>query len=276
MKKPKHAGTARAKLADLADRHELYEAAVQNVAESCSFVDFVFREMRGRAAEGLREDFCGTASAACEWVRLGRSRYAFGVDLDPEVLEWGREHRVGALKKHQRQRVSLLRGDVRTTATPPVDVVMALNFSYWVFRERADLLRYFEAARDALGADGMLFVDAFGGPAAFVRCKERTEYDGFTYVWQQRRHRPATGLMKTHIHFEFPDGSRLRRAFSYEWRVWTLPEIIDLLHEAGFDNVTTWFELRDDDGEGLGEWLPDPDGPRDPVWIANISAEKAH
>jgi len=261
-------------MAARADRHALYEAAVQNVAEQCSLIDFLFRQIRGRNAESLREDFCGTASAACEWVTLGRSRYAFGIDVDPDVLEWGRKHRVKALKKGQRQRVSLLNGDVLTIETPPVDAVVAFNFSYWVFQERSQLLRYFRSAYDGLNAEGILFLDAFGGPESFRKSKDRTDIDDFTYVWEQKGYDPVTGRMKTHIHFVFPDGSRLKKAFSYEWRVWTLPEIRDSLREVGFENVTVWFELRDEGGDGTGEWLPDPEGPDDPLWIANITAEK--
>jgi len=262
-------------LAESADRHELYEASVQNVVEESSLIAFIFRQTRGREARSLREDFCGTGSAACEWVRQGRQRHAIGVDLDPDVLAWGRKHRVKALKKSKRARVSLIQSDVMTVDTPPADVVVAFNFSYWVFRERAQLLRYFRRVYDSLTSDGMFFVDAFGGPTAFTEVKERTEFDDFTYVWHQARCRPVTGEMKTHIHFEFPDGSKLRKAFSYVWRFWTLPEIRDLLQEAGFVNVTTWFEIRDDDGEGLGEWLADSHGPiGDDAWIANITAEK--
>lgn len=263
-----------ARMADRADRHDLYEAAVQNVAEECTLIDFLFRQIRGRQAKSLREDFCGTASAACEWVRMRKSNCAFGIDIDPDVLSWGREHRVGALKKNGRQRISLVQGDVLEVETPPVDVVVAFNFSYWVLRRRAQLLSYFERVFEALNEDGIFFLDTYGGSDSFTVVKERTEMEGFTYVWHQASYEPVTGRMQTYIHFEFPDGSRIRRAFSYDWRVWTLPEIRDLLEEAGFTNVTTWFEIRDDDGEGLGEWLPDPAGPNDPVWIANITAEK--
>ena len=271
-KEKSHSGRT---MADRADRHELYEAAVQNVAEECSLIDFAFKQIRGRKAKTLREDFCGTASAACEWVTLGRSRYAFGIDVDPEVLAWGRTHRVEALKKSQRKRVSLIHGDVLTAKAPVVDVVVAFNFSYWVFDERARLVRYFKTVFDGLKSDGVFFLDAFGGPSAFTKGKERAEIDGFTYVWDQTRYSPVTGRMKTRIHFEFPDGSKLKKAFAYEWRLWTVPEIRDLLEEAGFRNVTVWFELRDENGEGVGEWLPDPDGPaEDPAWIANITAEK--
>lgn len=274
MAKPKKNRNAGRTMADKADRHELYEASVQNVAEECALIDFAFRQIRGRKARSLREDFCGTAAAACEWATLGRSRHAFGIDLDKDVLDWGRKHNVAALKKAQRQRVALIHDDVLTAQTPKVDVIVAFNFSYWVFQQRPLLLHYFETVFDALEPDGIFFLDAFGGATTFTEGKERSEFDDFTYVWHQASYSPVTGRMKTHIHFEFPDGSKIKKAFSYVWRLWTVPEIRDLLEEAGFTNVTVWFELRDDAGEGLGEWLPDPVGPNDPAWIANITAEK--
>lgn len=261
-------------IADLVDPYELYEASVQNVAEECSVIDFLFRQLSGRKAQSLREDFCGTASAACEWVRLGKSRYAFGVDLDPKALAWGRKHRVRELKKRQRQRVSLLRGNVLNTETPKVDVTCAFNFSYWVFQERSELLRYFRVVHDNLNPDGIFFLDAYGGSGAFTEVQEPTEMDGFTYIWDQASYSPVTGQMKTHIHFAFPDGSRLDKAFSYEWRLWTLPEIRELLDEAGFRSSTVWFEYKDENGDGLGEWYSDEFGEADPAWIANITAEK--
>ena len=80
-------------MAERADLHEIYEAAVQNVPEQIRFIDVTFDEIRGRMPLSFREDFCGTASAACEWVRQGKNRYAFGVDIDQEVLDWGRRNR---------------------------------------------------------------------------------------------------------------------------------------------------------------------------------------
>ena len=32
----------------------------------------------------------------------------------------------------------------------------------------------------------------------------------------------------------------LRHAFTYHWKLWTLPEILELLHEAGFPEVHVW------------------------------------
>ena len=67
-------------LAERADRYDLYQKSVQDVAWEMEFVEQVFREQRGRAPLQLREDFCGTALAACEWVRRDRRHQAIGVD----------------------------------------------------------------------------------------------------------------------------------------------------------------------------------------------------
>ena len=40
---------------------------------------------------------------------------------------------------------------------------------------------------------------------------------------------PITHATTCHIHFKFPDGSKLKKAFTYEWRLWTAPEIRELL-----------------------------------------------
>jgi hypothetical protein len=80
-------------MADRADRHELYEESVQNVEDECSFISQTFQKLRGREPTLFREDFCGTASAACYWTRLGKDHRSIGVDIDGEVLEWGRRNR---------------------------------------------------------------------------------------------------------------------------------------------------------------------------------------
>ena len=79
-------------MAEKADRHVLYEKSVQAVAVDYRFVSNTFRKLRGRHPKHVREDFCGTASMCCEWVRHSKGNTAIGVDLDPEVLAWGREH----------------------------------------------------------------------------------------------------------------------------------------------------------------------------------------
>ncbi|WP_275096543.1 class I SAM-dependent methyltransferase [Sedimenticola hydrogenitrophicus] len=263
-------------LADQADRHRLYELSVQYAASEIEFVDETYKSIRGNKAQLLREDFCGTANVCCEWVRHRKGNRAIGVDLDREVLAWGQEHKVSELSQGQRKRIALIEEDVLQVETEAPDIVSAMNFSYWLFKERKELKRYFGRVRETLDEQGIFFLDAYGGYDSFRELEEEREInDGeFTYIWEQERYDPVTGGLICHIHFAFPDGSRLERAFSYDWRLWTLPEIRDLLEEAGFSKVTIYWQGWDEDGEPDGIFVPATTGEADAGWICYISAEK--
>ncbi len=260
--------------ADQADRHLLYERSVQCAEAELDFVEWAFRRLRGRRPQLLREDFCGTANVCCEWVRRKRTNRAIGVDLDREVLDWGRGQNLSRLSPAQAQRVELRREDVLRVSTEPPDMISAMNFSYWLFKERKDLKRYFRRARAVLKDDGVLFLDAYGGYDSFREIEEERELDGFTYIWEQAKYEPIRNGLICHIHFAFPDGSRLDRAFSYDWRLWTLPEIRELLEEAGFRRVTVYWQGFDEDGEPDGDFQPVEEGEADAGWICYLSAEK--
>jgi hypothetical protein len=261
-------------LAERADPHRLYEQSVQDAEVEIAFVKETFRRMRGRAARSLREDFCGTARLACEWAADHRRHSAIAVDLDAEVLSWGREHNLARLSPSARKRVRFVEGDVRGAPGRRLDVVVALNFSYWTFRERTTLRDYFASVHSSLGKDGMLLLDAYGGYDAYRTLRERRKVDGFTYVWEQADFDPLTSRTLCHIHFGFRDGSRLKRAFSYDWRLWTLPEIRELLAEAGFSRTTLFWQGTDErTGEPNGEFEPAGRGEPDPAWIAYLLAE---
>jgi len=261
-------------MADMADIHELYEESVQNVENEVQFLGATFRELRGRTAHTFREDFCGTGSLACEWVRQGDEYSAVGVDIDSSVLDWGRKNRVSRLDVADQARVRLIESDVQTVETPKVDILAAFNFSYWIFEERAQMVTYMRRCYEALKDDGILFMDMFGGPESFEETREKTKHDGFTYVWHQAKFHPVTNHMQCYIHFKFPDGSKLKRAFSYAWRLYTAPELRDMLHDAGFGDVTIYWEGEDEDGEGNGVFTPNDKGEADLAWIAYIVAEK--
>jgi hypothetical protein len=261
-------------MAERADVHELYEEAVQSVDSEVEFLHDTFRALRGRQARSFREDFCGTASACCEWVRKTPRGFAIGVDNDSAVLEWGRNNRVARLAERDRARVKLLESDVRTVESGFVDIIGAFNFSYFMLETRNELRAYFARARAALNEDGILFLDAFGGPESISVQKERTKYDGFTYLWDQASFAPVTNHITCHIHFHFPDGSKLKRAFTYEWRMWSLPEIRELLLEAGFVKVRVYWEGTDEDGEGDGEFTESATGEPDAAWVSYIVAER--
>ncbi|MEM7254702.1 MAG: class I SAM-dependent methyltransferase [Pseudomonadota bacterium] len=261
-------------MADQADRHLLYQEAVQCVEAEIDFVDETYEEIRGKRAKWLREDFCGTANTSCEWIRRRATNHAVGVDLDADVLAWGRKNNIGALKSGK-DRIELLEENVMSVSAEKMDIVLAMNFSYWILRERAQLIAYFSSVREALNDDGIFFLDAYGGYDAYKETKDRNKFDGFTYIWDQAEYHPVTGYMRCHIHFRFPDGSRINRAFSYEWRLWSLPEIQELLTEAGFSNIVIYWQGADEEtGEGDGEFEPETQGEADPAWIVYIVAEK--
>ena len=265
---------AKRTMAEQADIHELYELSVQNVEHEVEFLQKTFQELRGRAAYSLREDFCGTASAACEWVKQGDDHQAIGVDIEPSVLEWGRQNRISRLPRTDQTRVSLIESDVMTVETPPVDIAVAFNFSYFILDTRDKMRSYFQRVHAALKDDGLFFVDLFGGSESMEETREKTKHKGFTYIWHQAKFHPVTHFMRCHIHFKFPDGSKLKKAFTYEWRLWTAPEIRELLLEAGFKKATVYWEGEDEDGEGNGEFSPEEQGEADLAWIAYVVAEK--
>jgi SAM-dependent methyltransferase len=242
-----------------ADRYELYQLAVQSPEVDVEFLSEVYREVRGRKALHLREDFCGTALLSCEWARQSPRHTAEGFDLDPEPLAWGRERNLRPLGRAAR-RVLLRQADARSDGRP-ADVRCAQNFSYWVFRERRQMLRYFKLARKSLAPGGIFVLDLFGGDEGTAVMTEEREIDeGFTYVWDQARFLPGNGEYWCKIHFHFKDGSKLLDAFRYHWRHWTMSELKDVLADAGFGEVHSWFEAGDDEGDGIGEFVRDEEG----------------
>lgn len=259
-----------ATLAEKADIHDLYERSVQAVDVEAEFLHETYRSLRGRDALRFREDFCGTASLACEWVRTGPRRHSYGVDIDADVLDWGHRNRIARLPQTARSRIKLLKADVRTVRTDPVDIVGAFNFSYFCFKTREEMRGYFAHVRQALNEGGIFFLDAFGGPDASDLTKERTKIDGFTYIWEQAEFEPVTSRILCHIHFNFPDGSKIKRAFTYDWRLWTIPEVRELLAEAGFRHSEVYWEQTDDEGEGTGEFRRTETAENQEGWIVYI------
>ncbi len=244
-------------------RHVLYEAAVQSPDCDLDFFERIYRRHRGRRFRLLREDFCGTAALACRWVQRGRDHEAWALDRHRPTLEWGRRHRRVHLGRAAR-RVHLRCADVLRYRGPRVDVIAALNFSYSVFKERRTLLRYLLRAREGLRRGGILFLDAWGGTETMAEARDRKriaasrDWDqkripSFVYEWEQARFNPITHEMVCYIHFELPDGTRMERAFRYDWRLWTLPELRELCREAGFRRTEVYAEGWDEEtGEGNG------------------------
>lgn len=269
-------------LAEQADRHILYQESVQAPEAEVEFFEKTFKELKGHDAKSMREDFCGTAFLSLEWVKSDPERSAIGVDLCKDTLNWGMENNIKPASKDIQSRIRLINGNVLDEPDEKVDVTCALNFSYMCFETRELLRQYFENALKGLKDDGILVLDLMGGSETLDELEEERDVDDedYKYIWDQDSFNPIDHHMQCYIHFSFPDGSMLKRAFSYAWRVWTIPELRELLVEAGFKNVRVYWEEFEDTGdddddelEGTGDYYEQTEVEQQESWITYIVAE---
>ena len=267
-------------MAQRADKFKCYQKSVQTPAHEVAFFERAYRDCYGERPTKLREDFCGTFAIACRWVKSAEDRTATAVDLCEDTLQWGRDNNLAKLSGEQRERVRVLHQDVRKTNRPSVDVISAQNFSFWIFKTREELIEYFRVAFSNLLNRGILVMDMMGGSECFEeghvdRRTIRKGDRGFKYEWEQARFDPITHDATFLIHFKFADGSRMKNAFRYDWRFWSIPEVREMLIEAGFAHVHVYWENEDADGEGDGTYDRAANGTADPSWICYLVAQKS-
>eukprot|EP00850_Spirogloea_muscicola_P018133 SM000163S02301 [mRNA] locus=s163:34909:36904:- [translate_table: standard] len=72
---------------------------------------------------------------------------------------------------------------------------------------------------------------------------EESVQPGGQYTWEQEAFDTLTRMTRISIHFHLIKSKRvMRRAFTYQWRLWTLPEVRECLLEAGFKQVHFWMK----------------------------------
>ena len=252
------------------DRHLLYQWSVQVPEFEVKFMDRVFRKLRGRRAHSLREDFCGTGLLCAEWVRSHKKNRALGLDLDRPTLDWGLEHNIAPLGKDT-DRVELREADVRNV-TEQVDLVCAYNFSWFLMNPAKQLTRYFKKLRKSLGPDGLVFLDCYGGWEAQQVVEEprlvETDEGMFTYTWEQAGFDAINNIARCHIHFELAGGRRLKKAFTYEWRLYSPAEAREAFLAAGFSDCIIYWDYSDD--PELDLYRPAKKAENQPGWLAYI------
>ncbi len=243
------------------DLHWLYEASVQNVDTDLDIGKRIYKKHRKRKPLTVREDFCGTAKLAARWVERSTKNEAWGIDFHQPTLDWGIKYNIAKLSKEQQDRVHLIHGDVLKAKTPKVDMTFALNFSFCVFKQRDTLRSYFKRVADSLNDEGIFVMDIYGGSeSVLVKSDDIREIPGFTtpeglrisdfeYIWEQAEYNPITHETVCHIHFKVPGYGAINKAFTYDWRLWTLPEIQEVLLEAGFSKAEVYLHDFDDEGE---------------------------
>lgn len=235
-------------------RLDLYRLAVQQPLTMAHLLVNAYAEFNpSRWPTRLREDFAGTAALAMAWVQRDHDHQALAVDNHGPTVRFAqrRARKLGI----DPTRFDYEEGDVLAVRSPKADVIAALNFSINIYHHRQDLLAYFKHARRCLRPGGLLVIDAFGGPGAMRISKQKRRVTPageenippFVYEWQQRDVDPLTGRIDCRIHFQLRDGRRIDNAFVYPWRLWQVAELIEALHEAGFNKLQVWCE--DDDGQ---------------------------
>ena len=258
-----------------ADINKLYEESVQCPEFEVNFIKKLFKRYYNKKCISLREDFCASALISAEWVKDNINNTSLSIDLDKRMISAAKKTAATLLNENQLSRMKIRYGDSSKYKGSKVDCILATNFSYFVFKDRQRLIKYFSNAYNQIEKRGLFMLDAFGGYEAHQLLEERTKHKNFTYVWDQSSFNPITHEIQCYIHFEFPDKTKKNRAFSYNWRLWTLPEIQECLKEAGFRYIDIymqgWDDKKDEETENFYK-VKKCDA--DPAWVAYLVARK--
>lgn len=258
------------------NKYLYYENSVQTPEEHVKIYGNMFREIRRKEPLSLREDFCGTFLISCEWVKSHPKRTALGMDLDPEPVDYGRKNGFKKLNSTQRKRLQIHMQDVCIPTSKKFDIIGAANFSFNIFKTRDQLGKYFKAAIRSLNRDGIFNLELAGGPGFIMKAKEQKTYTvdevggKYTYYWDQQTFDPINNQGHYAIHFKTPSGVLHRNCFTYDWRVWSITELRELMLDCGFRDVKVYWESCDEKGDGTGEYVMTQVGDNAYSWIAFV------
>lgn len=255
------------------DKYEYYRKAVQSAESDVEFLQKSYKELKGKNAVVLREDFCGTAALSTEWVKLNPKHKAHGVDLDAEPMTYGMEHYISKLTVEQQKRIELTQQNVLQSGLPKADMVLAMNFSYFCFKSREMMKTYFQNVYNSLNKDGIFVCDLFGGSQCYDAITDKMNHKGFTYYWDQKGFDPLTNEAQFAIHFRV-GGTKHEDVFTYDWRMWSFAELRDIMIEVGFKKTNNYWEGTAKDGGGNGKFTRTNEGESCLSWIAYLIAEK--
>ena len=256
------------------DKYDLYMESVQSPDVDVLFYRKVYKELKKKEPKVMREDFCGTFALCTEWVKLSKHYKAYGIDLDPEPIEYGKSHYLSKLKEHEQKRITILEQDVLHKNLPKSDIVAAMNFSYFIFHKREQMKEYFRNVYSTLNSGGIFLIDVFGGSDCCDENEETTNLRKFKYFWHQRGFDPVTAKAKFNIHFQIKGQKKTEDVFTYDWRMWSIPELRETLEEVGFKKTHIYWEGTNKKGEGNGIFTRTEKGEECEAWIAYIASER--
>lgn len=256
------------------DKYALYLNAVQSPEDDVEFYLKRYKEIRkGQKPKVLREDFCGAGAISCEWVKLDKAHKSSGLDLDSEPMDYGRRNYVAKLSSDQQSRIALIKKDVLSGSLPSADLAVAVNFSYFLFKKRETLKKYFKNVIESLNHKGLFILDIFGGTQCTDAIVDRTSRKNFTYYWDQKSFDPVTNEAYFEIHFRYKN-KKYENVFNYDWRMWSIPEVEEILYEVGFQDVKIYWEGDDKKGGGNGVFTEVKKGESCLGWIAYLVGVK--
>ncbi|QKK08008.1 MAG: hypothetical protein HND58_07340 [Planctomycetota bacterium] len=274
---------------DQPDKHDLYERCVQSPAQLVPMLRAMHAVAPASSRCGpspvepassrcvLAEDFAGTAALSYLWADASPDNHALATDLDEPTL----------LRRPDHPRVTRLVADVRdpslASSTPACDICFVGNFSIGYLHTRAELLAYLKSARARLNPNGVFLCDTYGGESAFTLGEVHRDHPfpggrRVRYTWEQREANPLTGMVTDVLHFEIDRAGMIEHelpdAFIYHWRLWSVPELLDAMHEAGFATTTVYDKDPDaTDEDGNAYMLPvTGDGDLDDNFIVYVTA----
>jgi len=253
------------------EKFQLYEKSVQNHEGDIEFINSEFDRIYGKEPLVLREDFGGTGLLSCGWVKQSNKHKAYAVDLDPRPIGYGKSVHFINLSPDAQKRMTYIEGNVLDNQNFKSDVIVAFNFSYFIFKKRSQLLTYFKKVREGLNSKGAFFIDLFGGTEACQPLVEETTHEDHTYFWDCDNFNPISNEVLYYIHFKV--GKRkIDKAFVYDWRMWSLAELREILEEAGFSKTVAYWEGDDGEGGGDGNFYPADSAEACESWVTYIMA----
>ncbi len=260
-------------------RFKLYEQTIQSPQWTTQYLPQFHQWLHKKNPLSFREDFCGTGAIAVEWAKLSPKHTASGLDINPVALKYAKTHNLAQLPPSLASRIELKKQNVLTPTARKFDMIGAFNYSYFVFHQRALLLKYFKSVHASLNSKGTFFLDVAGGPG-FIESHIESEtfqlkdIGEVTQFWEQQDMDPVTSLNHYAIHFKLESGKWLKNAFKYHWRVWGISELRELLTEAGFDKTVVLWPEPDKKGEPTDYYVPSERGTALQSWNAFVVGVK--
>jgi hypothetical protein len=263
-------------MASTANIHALYEYSVQSPDREVMNLLMMHRYIynnghmqknRYTAPRILREDFCGTALLCKSWLDKHVENTAMAIDWDPSVIEYAKKTHFqkdmdSIPDTETPERIQLFCANVlnHDSRYQPVDILVALNYSLCYFHTRSDVLAYLShiVKNSYIKSDGIFVCDLFGGSEYYQQYSsdsaskdslpktiQTIRYgSNFKYIFEQRPLNPFTNRVNCSMHFKFQDGSMIKNAFQYDFRLWSLCELREILLDAGFDLLYVWLIPR--------------------------------